>query len=126
VHFIVEALDAKALARGVQGLAIRLARRVNALIGARGSLWGERFHSHELTAPRHVRNTIVYVLMNAKKHGFDFDLDPCSSAPWFDGFVNRSPREGPSPTRASTTWLGRIGWRQRGLIRLDERPRASP
>jgi len=123
VHMIVEAADARALARGVQGLAIRLARRVNAMLGIRGGFWGERFHSRELAHPRSVRNALVYVLMNAKKHGFDFDVDPCSSAPWFDGFVAHAPRDGPSPTRLPETWLGAVGWRRRGLVRLDERRR---
>jgi len=123
VHMIVEARDARALSRGVQGLAIRLARRVNAMLGIRGAFWGERFHSRELAYPRSVRNAIVYVLMNAKKHGYDFDVDPCSSAPWFDGFVAHPPRDGPSPTRPAETWLAGDGWRRRGLVRLDERPR---
>ena len=123
VHMIVEATDGKGLARGVQGLAIRLARRVNAMLGIRGSFWGERFHSRELASPRSVRNAIVYVLMNAKKHGYAFDVDPCSSAPWFDGFASHAPRDGPAPTQPSTTWLGATGWRRRGLVRLDERPR---
>jgi putative transposase len=124
VHMIVEASDERGLARGVQGLAIRLARRVNALLGIRGTFWGERFHSRELAWPRAVRNAIVYVLMNAKKHGFRVDVDPCSSAPWFDGFSERAPRDGPSPIREAATWLGSTGWRKRGLVRLEERPRA--
>lgn len=125
VHLIVEASDAQHLARGAQGLAIRLARRVNDLLGIRGGFWGDRFHSRELTSPRSVRNALVYVLMNAKKHGFHVDVDPCSSAEWFDGFVERAPRDGPSPTRAPMTWLGTTGWRTRGLVRLDELPRTS-
>ena len=124
VHLIVEAQGEQWLARGVQGLAIRIARRVNALLGIRGAFWGERFHSRELAWPRAVRNAIVYVLMNAKKHGFRVDVDPCSSAPWFDGFAEHAPRDGPLPTRAAETWLGSTGWRKRGLVRLDERPRA--
>ena len=123
VHMIVEALDAASLSRGVQGIAIRLARRVNALVGARGTFWGERFHSRELACPRSVRNAIVYVLMNAKRHGHRTDVDACSSAPWFDGFVDHMPRDGPKPTRSAETWLGATGWRRRGLVRLDERPR---
>ena len=124
VHLIVEAADGASLSRGVQGLAIRLARRVNALLGARGRFWGDRFHARELASPRAVRNAIVYVLMNAKEHGARVDVDPCSSAPWFDGFAERRPRDGPSPTRSPETWLCATGWRRRGLVRLDERPRA--
>jgi REP element-mobilizing transposase RayT len=125
VHMVVEAKDAKALARGVQGLAVRLARRTNTLLGIRGSFWGERFHSRELSSARAVRNAIVYVLMNAKKHGFRYaGLDPLSSAAWFvDGFAPRlAARAEPPPVRESGTWLGSIGWRRHGLLRIGERP----
>jgi putative transposase len=127
IHMVVEAHDASSLSRGVQGLAVRLARRTNKLLGITGSFWDHRFHSRELAAPRAVRNAIVYVLMNVKKHGGDFPgIDPMSSAPWFaDGFVQRlEPRAEPPPTRASHTWLGNVGWRRRGLLRVDERPRS--
>lgn len=126
VHLIVEALDAPALSRGVQGLAIRLARRVNKLLALSGRFWSDRFHSRELTTPRSVRNAIVYVLMNAKKHmRAPEPVDDCSSAPWFDGFAHgpAPPRE-ESPVRRSAVWLGSTGWKRHGLVRLDERPRS--
>ena len=128
VHMIVEARDAGALSRGVQGLAVRLARRTNALLEIRGRFWGERFHSRELTSPRAVRNAIVYVLMNAKKHGVRIvGIDALSSSPWFiDGFSPPlEPRAEPPPVREARTWLGSIGWRRHGRLRIDERPRAA-
>ncbi len=89
VHLIIEAHDADVLSRGVRGLAIRLARAVNRALHVRGAVWGDRFHARELTSPRAVRNAIVYVLMNAKKHGVRLasGLDAFSSARWFDGFA---------------------------------------
>jgi REP element-mobilizing transposase RayT len=120
VHLMVEAAN-EALSRGVQGLAIRIARHLNALLNIRGTFWGDRFHSHELTTPREVRNAIVYVLMNVKKHlrgWVDCGVDPCSSAPWF--FSDGDARD--PPIRPSTTWLGTRGWRRHGPIRIDERP----
>ncbi|HEY1954029.1 MAG TPA: transposase [Polyangiaceae bacterium] len=125
VHLVVEAADRAALARGVQGLAIRIARRINGTLGVRGRVWEDRFHSRELATPRAVRNAIVYVLMNAKKHGMRTraGLDPFSSAPWFDGFVRSAPLAS-SPVRSPSTWLASNGWRRRGLVRFDERPRA--
>lgn len=125
VHLVVEAEDAPALARGMQGLAIRLARRINGVLRTRGGVWADRFHSRELRTPRAVRNAIVYVLMNAKKHGMrtDAGVDPFSSAPWFDGFIRGAPRAGP-PVRPPGTWLASTGWRRRGLVSRDERPRA--
>ena len=78
-------------------------------------------------APRAVRNAIVYVLMNAKKHGMHYTgIDPLSSAPWFtEGFAPRlEPRAEPPPIREARTWLGGVGWRRHGLLRIEERPRA--
>jgi putative transposase len=117
VHLIVEA-EGGALSRGVQGLAIRIARHVNALLNIRGTFWGDRFHSRELTKPRAVRNAIVYVLMNVKKHIRGWDgIDPCSSAPWFFRVDGREP-----PVRSSSTWLGTTGWARYGPIRVGEQP----
>jgi putative transposase len=119
VHLVVEA-ENEALSRGVQGLAIRVARRVNALLRIRGSFWGDRFHSRELTNPRAVRNAIVYVLMNVKKHfrKWGSGVDPCSSAPWF--FSQRDARD--SAVRVPSTWLGSKGWLRHGPIRASESP----
>src|ERR1700742_3846952 len=45
VHLICEADDAMTLARGVQGLAIRLARRLNTALKRKGKLFGPRYHA---------------------------------------------------------------------------------
>ena len=127
VHLIVEAHDKASLSRGMQSLNARVARRVNRALDARGSVWRERYHARELRTPRSVRNAIVYVLMNAKKHGHRFasGIDALSSAPWFDGFARRvATSEDASPVRAPRTWLAGIGWRRRGLIDATERPHA--
>jgi REP element-mobilizing transposase RayT len=120
IHLIVEA-ENDALSRGVQGLAIRIARHINALLRSRGSFWADRFHSRDLAGPRAVRNAIVYVLMNVKKHlrRWGEGLDPYSSAPWF--FAQRDARD--SPVRDASTWLAGTGWRRHGPIRVDERPK---
>ena len=127
LHLIVEADDAKSLSRGMQSLNARIARRVNALIGIRGTLWRERYDARALTSPRVVRNVIVYVLMNAKKHGYRFEggIDALSSARFFDGLVGGARSSEPSPVRAPRTWLAGVGWRRRGLIRPDEHPRSA-
>ena len=123
LHLIVEADDKAALTRGMQSLGSRIARALNRAMGIRGGVWRERYHARELTTPRVVRNTIVYVLMNARKHGEAFTgVDPCSSAPWFDGFVGHAPLVADSPVRTARTWLAAVGWQRRGLVRLDEAP----
>jgi REP element-mobilizing transposase RayT len=127
VHLIVEASDALGLSRGMQRLDSRIARRVNRLVGIRGPFWRERYHAKELASPQQVRNTIVYVLMNARKHGVHIEagIDPCSSAAWFDGFAERRAETLGSPVRAPRTWLAGVGWRRRGLLGLHEQPRTA-
>jgi len=100
LHLIAEAEDRRSLARGVQGLAIRIARAVNRALQRKGRLFADRYHAHALKNPRAVRFALRYVLLNARKHtaersagasgvhasapaGF---VDSCSSAPWFHGF----------------------------------------
>ncbi|HET7538325.1 MAG TPA: hypothetical protein VFK05_00590 [Polyangiaceae bacterium] len=128
VHLIVESEDLHALSSGVRGLMVRIARRVNSVLRRRGRFWAERFHSRELESPRQVRNALVYVLQNHRKHSQSATLDPLSSAGSFDGFASALPATfrsiGPTCTAAATTWLLKSGWRQRGLVRLTEAPAA--
>ena len=124
VHLLVEADDSASLSRGVQGLAIRAARAVNRVLGRRGSVWADRFHARDLTTPREVRNALVYVLSNLKKHvRAARGLDPCSSAAWFSGWALASAPRGASPLATARTWLARVGWRRWGPIGADETPR---
>jgi REP element-mobilizing transposase RayT len=125
VHLIVEASDTSALSRGVQGLEIRLARAVNRCFGGiQGPVWADRYHARELKTPREVRNAIVYVLMNAKKHvrNFHAAIDMLSSAPWFDGVRGNEPIGEDPPVMKARTWLASVGWRRRGLIASHEKP----
>jgi REP element-mobilizing transposase RayT len=48
LHLIVEVDDTVSLSRGVQGLAVRIARRLNALIRRRGAVFVDRYHAHAL------------------------------------------------------------------------------
>jgi putative transposase len=149
VHLIVEAENKRALSSGVRSVAIRIARYVNDLLSRRGPLWAHRWHGRALTSPREVRNAIVYVLANFRKHARRtprIGLDPYLSAVWFDGFREwRSDSGVPPPFAAPSrwglaaqsavsveageatdfaprTWLGRHGWRRRGLIGVAEQP----
>jgi putative transposase len=126
LHLMVGAQDTHALAVGAKGLAIRAARAVNKHLGRKGRVWGDRYHTRALTTPREVRNGLVYVLFNVKKHRPGWrGLDPRSSARWFDGFraPERAPDPHPPPVRPSRTWLASHGWRRHGLLSPDESPR---
>jgi REP element-mobilizing transposase RayT len=86
LHLIVEARNDASLARAMQGLSIRLARRLNALDGRRGSVFADRFHAHVLRTRAETENALRYVLGNYAHHAKETVprafLDPCSSARW--------------------------------------------
>src|SRR5215470_2928407 len=116
IHVIVEADDRDALMRGVQGLTIRLARRLNHATGRRGRVFADRYHPRALHSPREVRIAIIYVLQNVRHHGSpSAEIDYYSNGRWFDGWLapRARPRE-PCPTARPTTWLLATGWRERG------------
>jgi putative transposase len=126
LHLMVEGTDTRTLALGIRGLIIRVARAINRALGREGSVWNDRYHARALTTPREVRHGLVYVLMNFRKHvrHQPWGLDPCSSAPWFDGLrgaVHAAPADG-APVAAPRTWLAGVGWRRHGLIGIYERP----
>lgn len=141
-HLLVEANGPASLTRGMQGLAVRLARRINARLGRRGTFFAERYHGRVLRTPREVRAAIRYVLLNARHHAAQRGqrlaqrwIDPCSSAAWFDGWREpidvrapwlRTPVAAERPTATPRTWLLGIGWRRWGPIAFDEVPGAHP
>jgi len=139
LHLLVEARDRRALSRGMQGLLIRVARRLNRVWGRAGKVFADRYHDVILRTPQQVRNALVYVLQNAKKHRravsqrvsrtFGRTLDAFASGLWFDGWRERprTPRGAPvRPTTDAKTWLLRAGWRRRGLLSLQDAPAGAP
>jgi hypothetical protein len=67
-HFIVEGDEPRRARGGVHGLAIRLALAVNRALGRKGKVVGDRYHARALTTPRQMRTSMVYVLLNFRKH----------------------------------------------------------
>jgi len=134
LHLICEAGDKISLARGMQGLAIRIARQLNRRANRKGKLFAERYHARILRTPTEVRNALVNVINNSRRHRAGVGrgwVDPLSSAAWFDGWrwPLREPwvrleRENDAPVVAAKTWLLTTGWHYRGLIRFDEIGRA--
>ncbi len=131
IHLLVEAESASLLSSGVRSLSVRLARRLNKLLSRRGRVWADRWHGRPLTSPRQVRNALVYVLQNHKKHStmpFGSALDPLSSAEWFNGFIEEPPvgfrSVGPPSVCEPKTWLLQKGWLRHGRLTLAESPRA--
>jgi REP element-mobilizing transposase RayT len=138
LHLVVEARDARALSTGMKALGVRVARAVNRILERRGRVWADRYHARALETPRAVRNALLYVLHNARKHRVSSaPVDRFSSAPWFDGYVSSAStdtalaavgaalRTIERPIAPAQTWLATHGWRRLGLLRLDETPRHS-
>jgi REP element-mobilizing transposase RayT len=138
LHMIVEATGAEALARGMQGFNVRVARGINRVLGRRGSLFTERYHCRALRTPTEVRHAVRYVLLNQRHHlarggarPSASVLDLYSSAAWFDGWKapvrahepwQRELLATPRPTAVPTVWLLTIGWKRGGLLAFDEAP----
>lgn len=123
LHLLVETSDRVALARGVQGLSIRMARALNRLRGRRGRAFADRYHARVLRTPREVRHALAYVLNNARRHRIvgrgasPMWLDPYSSASVFDGWRKKGLVGPPTaPVVAARSWLMRRGWRRDGLL----------
>ena len=64
VHLLVEGDGTIELRRGIQGLAIRVAKAINRRLGRDGHVWDGRYHARVLRSPREVRNALVYILQN--------------------------------------------------------------
>src|SRR5690348_2355626 len=110
----------------MQGLVARIAKAVNRTMRRRGAVFADHYHAHELRKPAEVRNALVYVLNNWKKHlpGANRGVDGCSSGKWFDGWADKSPSEERNTSRPQT-WLLHVGWRKRGLIQTRDKPHSE-
>ena len=123
VHLLCEALDRSELARAIQSLAVRIAKRLNRLWQRAGQLFADRYHDRILRTPREVRNALAYVLNNAVHHGVrlaEGEPDPFSSGCWFEGWRGRvrAIEHPPDPLSRARTWLLSIGWSRHGPIEL--------
>ena len=137
IHLICEATDNEALARGIQGWSVRVARGLNGHLGRGGAVFDDRYHVGILTTPTRTRNALCYVLLNARRHGEALDprfggIDPFSSAWWFDGWSDSSWKVGLDPPEVRTvaaaeSRLLAVGWKRskRGLLAIDEVPAAG-
>jgi hypothetical protein len=137
MHLICEAGDNEALARGIQGWAVRVARGLNGYLERSGSVFDDRYHLTILMTPTQTRHALCYVLQNARRHGDDVDprfggADPFSSAWWFDGWKDDSWRIGVPPPDVRTvapakSWLLTLGWKRSrpGPISITEVPPAG-
>jgi hypothetical protein len=111
----------------MHGLAIRLALAVNRVLGRKGKVVGDRYHARPLTTPRQMRTSMVYVLLNFRKHlRAPACIDPRSSGHHFSGWQDTPAATEVAPATAPpVTWMARVGWqRAGGPLRVEEHPAA--
>ena len=104
LHLIVEADDTLSLSRGMQGLSIRLAKSLNAMMKRSGRVFADHYHARLLRTPTELVRAIAYVLDNAARH-YGPSADPFSSQA-LRIEVRLEILAEPS------TWLVRTGWRR--------------
>jgi putative transposase len=99
LHLVVEAADRSALARGMKGLGVRLAKGLNKLMNRSGRVLADRYHEHILRTPSEVKRAVHYVRRNHAKHVAQRggrldpnDVDAYSSASAEHGIVLPAPR----------------------------------
>ncbi|WP_428261297.1 hypothetical protein [Haliangium sp.] len=125
---VVEAKDRTALSRGMQGINVRMAKSLNRLWERNGSVFSDRYDTHSLKNGRAVRETLCYVLNNARlnERPRKGSADSYSSAAYFDGWKNPPtslrPGRGAPPVAKPRTALLKSGWRKYGLLDIDEVP----
>jgi len=102
MHLIAEAPNEVLLARGLQGLAVRIARGVNRAMSRTGKVFADRYHEHVLRTAAEVANAVAYVVGNFARHALRSGrqiatdaIDQCSSA----------ARDNVSLVKTPLTWL---------------------
>jgi REP element-mobilizing transposase RayT len=102
LHLIVEADDSSSLSRGVQGLCIRVARALNAMLERHGRVFSDHFHSRLLRTPTELCGVIRYLRGNAAHHYGETGVDAFSSA----------AADAMGLLVRPVGWLLRVGWRR--------------
>jgi len=102
LHLIVEAANDGSLSRALQGLCIRIARSLNAMMRRTGKVFADHYHARLLRSPTELARAIAYVLGNAAHHFGAAGVDSFSSAALV-------PAERMTLLAPGESWLLRIG-----------------
>ncbi|MFN2548577.1 MAG: transposase [Myxococcales bacterium] len=103
VHLIAEADDLEALSRGMQGLGVSMAKRINFTSARSGAVFEDRFYGRYLPTPTEVRNAVTYVLRNEEGHARREGLPPPADPQAFTSLGPHPP--GRPLTVPPQTWL---------------------
>jgi REP element-mobilizing transposase RayT len=124
LHLLIEAESKAALARGMQGLTIRIAKGLNRYWRRRvGSVFAERYFARAVQSAKEIKRALAYVLNNARKHGAWTSTsapDPFSSGRWYSGWWESlqnicRPLRSPPVARPSDLYLNMPSFRDLSL-----------
>jgi REP element-mobilizing transposase RayT len=119
LHLMIEAADARALARGMQAVEIRIAQGINRLMRRKGKVFAERYFVHVLATPTEVRNAQRYIFGNRANHAARAGrpLAPGYRDPYTIGYLGDETAltpGGPPLVVEPKSWLLCSGWRRAG------------
>ena len=134
LHLLVEAESKKELARAMQGLMIRIAKRLNRFWRRRGgSVFADRYFARAVEGAYAIKRALAYVLNNARKHGVwssPSQPDPFSSGRWYTGWWGSGdfcrPLRAPPVVGARDMVLGMPGFRCLSVDFVPGRPSWGP
>ena len=110
MHLLCEAGDRRALARGLQGLCIRIAKGLNRMMGRKGRVFSDRYHAHVLRTPTEVRRAKTYVQDNHRQHraqhGAKLPVD------YVDTYSSAHQAAGSIRLPEPQTWMLKVGWQR--------------
>ena len=98
MHVLVEAADKASFIRGMRSLSIGFAKKMNRMMGRKGHVIGDRYHSRVLCTPSETKRVIEYIRTNHFRHtvpgkpvpaGF---VDEFSNESWRTAIVLPEPR----------------------------------
>jgi REP element-mobilizing transposase RayT len=143
IHLVLEVDNKQALARGMQGFQISVARNLNTVLGdgrrrRRGRVFADRYHLTVVRSPTQARNVLAYVMNNWRKHREDQSgaastalVDRFSSGISFPDWREREDEpwmwrvpedHEPLLVYRPRSWLLREGWKRAGTISAREVP----
>jgi REP element-mobilizing transposase RayT len=133
LHLVVEADGSSRLSVGVRAIEVRLARRLNRMMGRTGPVFESRFHAHLLRTRAEARNAARYVADNHRNHLARKGIEvPAAAADRYSSEAGRAPKGGQlafwpdSATAEPRTWLLRNVAGNLTTARLGNRPGPGP
>jgi REP element-mobilizing transposase RayT len=143
LHLLVEADDKDALAAGMKGFEVSLAKKINAVMSRKrgtkrtGQVFADRYHVRAITSVAGTRNALCYILNNWRHHPHgargprlvDGKLDFFSSAILFPGWKEKTvpevhvpPDYERPPVCSPQSWLLKESWKRARPISCFEVP----